>query len=158
MKGVNRYMGNKGFQKGHAVAKETREKISKANDGNFFAECDYCKIKYHTRRSAYNKRKHHFCSRECYAKYRSECMASEEQNAFGHGYSKEEREKRRKAREILNHYLRDKHLEKQPCEICGKKAEAHHDDYDKPLEVRWLCFEHHREWHRIFDNPELMHE
>ncbi len=34
---------------------------------------------------------------------------------------------------------------KQPCEVCGKKAEAHHDDYSKPLEVRWFCHQHHRE-------------
>ena len=64
--------------------------------------------------------------------------------------------KRRKAREIFNHYMRDNHLERQPCEVCGAKAEAHHDDYDKPLEVRWLCFKHHREWHKTHDNPELL--
>ena len=29
-------MGVKGFQKGHFVSQETREKISKANDGNLF--------------------------------------------------------------------------------------------------------------------------
>jgi hypothetical protein len=46
-------------------------------------------------------------------------------------------------------------LEKQPCEECGnEKAVAHHDDYDKPLEVRWLCYRHHRLWHR--DNPSMV--
>jgi len=39
-------------------------------------------------------------------------------------------------------------LEKQPCEVCGAtKVEAHHDDYTKPLEVRWLCKRHHSEVH-----------
>lgn len=39
-------------------------------------------------------------------------------------------------------------LTAQPCEICGKeKAEAHHDDYSKPLEVRWLCRSHHGQHH-----------
>lgn len=35
----------------------------------------------------------------------------------------------------------------EPCEICGARAEAHHPDYSKPLEVRWLCRRHHVRWH-----------
>jgi hypothetical protein len=39
-------------------------------------------------------------------------------------------------------------LHRQPCTICGEsKAEAHHDDYSRPLDVRWLCRTHHREHH-----------
>lgn len=39
-------------------------------------------------------------------------------------------------------------LTKQPCEVCGDaNAEAHHEDYTKPLTVRWLCLLHHRESH-----------
>jgi hypothetical protein len=83
-------------------------------------------------------------------------MPPEEQNSYGTGYPKEERERRRKAREIFNHYMRDNHLVRKPCEVCGEKAEAHHDDYAKPLDVRWLCFKHHREWHKIQDNPDLL--
>ena len=43
-------MGVKGFQKGHIVNEEARAKISKANNGNFFAICDYCGKKYHTKK------------------------------------------------------------------------------------------------------------
>ncbi len=32
----------------------------------------------------------------------------------------------------------------EPCNACGAKAEAHHNDYDKPLDVVWVCKKHHR--------------
>jgi hypothetical protein len=38
-------------------------------------------------------------------------------------------------------------LTRQPCEVCGTRAQAHHDDYAKPLTVRWLCLKHHRAHH-----------
>lgn len=39
-------------------------------------------------------------------------------------------------------------LVKQPCEVCGEQVvDAHHDDYAKPLDVRWLCRTHHNEHH-----------
>jgi hypothetical protein len=48
----------------------------------------------------------------------------------------------------VSNALRDGRLVKQPCEVCGSTdVQAHHDDYSKPLEVRWLCFVHHRELH-----------
>lgn len=120
-------------------------------------KCDYCGNEYRLKKSAFEKRKRHFCSRPCYSKYRAEIMPPEEQNSYGTGFSATERERRRKAREILNHYLRDNHVARLPCEVCGNpNTEAHHDDYSKPLEVRWLCFKHHRAWHKVHDNPELM--
>jgi len=34
------------------------------------------------------------------------------------------------------------------CEICADPAvDAHHDDYRKPLTVRWLCRQHHTRVH-----------
>ena len=39
-------------------------------------------------------------------------------------------------------------LEKQRCEVCGTEpVDAHHDRYDEPLNVRWLCRSHHVKLH-----------
>jgi hypothetical protein len=39
-------------------------------------------------------------------------------------------------------------LKKCPCEICGSDtAQAHHEDYAKPLDVVWLCTKHHAARH-----------
>jgi hypothetical protein len=39
-------------------------------------------------------------------------------------------------------------VERRPCEVCGAEpADAHHDDYARPLAVRFLCRRHHRGWH-----------
>ena len=35
--------------------------------------------------------------------------------------------------------------EAKRCFKCGEKGQAHHDDYSKPFEIKWLCFKHHRE-------------
>jgi hypothetical protein len=51
------------------------------------------------------------------------------------------------ARSYANVYLRRGKIEKVACEICGKPGQMHHDDYSKPLDVRWLCRPHHLELH-----------
>lgn len=45
--------------------------------------------------------------------------------------------------------IREGVLTRQPCETCSAEpTEAHHDDYEKPLDVRWLCKSCHRAWHK----------
>lgn len=49
---------------------------------------------------------------------------------------------------LTSNAIRDRRLVPQTCEVCGAvKVEAHHDDYNKPLEVRWLCRTHHLAHH-----------
>lgn len=52
------------------------------------------------------------------------------------------------ARYTVGNAIKAGYLVKQPCEVCGNlEVEGHHDDYDKPLDVRWLCKAHHVEHH-----------
>ena len=47
-------------------------------------------------------------------------------------------------------------LERQPCEVCGAEpTDAHHDDYERPMKVRWLCRKHHKEAHRALKTEEV---
>jgi hypothetical protein len=53
-----------------------------------------------------------------------------------------------KAHRLIHNAIMSGDIFRQPCEVCGKsKAEAHHDDYSKPLDVRWLCKKHHARLH-----------
>ena len=53
-----------------------------------------------------------------------------------------------KAHYTVRNAIRDGRLKRRTCEICDEKAQSHHDDYSKPLDVRWLCTKHHTELHR----------
>ncbi len=49
-----------------------------------------------------------------------------------------------RARQKLCYAVKTGKLIRKPCEICGeKKTQGHHEDYLKPLSVRWLCDLHH---------------
>lgn len=55
------------------------------------------------------------------------------------------------AKNMVNNAVRDGKLDKPSnCETCSKQSKrlhGHHDDYAKPLEVRWLCAACHSQWH-----------
>jgi hypothetical protein len=52
-----------------------------------------------------------------------------------------------KARTAVNNAVRDGRLTRRPCAGCGAtdNVQAHHENYSRPLDVRWLCFICHRE-------------
>jgi len=63
------------------------------------------------------------------------------------------------ANKIFNEAVRTgKIIRRDTCEVCGNKplpnragrssVQGHHDDYSKPLEVRWLCHPCHIQHHR----------
>jgi len=53
-----------------------------------------------------------------------------------------------KAYKAFRAALKTGEISRKPCEICGSpKSQGHHEDYSKPLDVRWLCALHHVEAH-----------
>jgi hypothetical protein len=74
-------------------------------------------------------------------------------NRQGYEYTKDYREKypnKYKAHGIVGRSMRAGKLFKEPCEVCGSRENihAHHDDYLKPLNIKWLCAAHHSQWHK----------
>lgn len=55
---------------------------------------------------------------------------------------------KRKAHNAVSNAIRDGKLFKKPCKKCGEvKVQAHHEDYNKPLDVIWLCVSCHSAHH-----------
>ncbi len=55
---------------------------------------------------------------------------------------------KRTAHMRLNAQISSGKMKRAKCEVCeADKVDAHHDDYSKPLEVRWFCRRHHKAHH-----------
>lgn len=56
---------------------------------------------------------------------------------------------RLKVKDAVRYAVKTGKLVKTPCEVCGEeKVEGHHPDYSRPLDVVWLCKQHHMEIHK----------
>lgn len=60
---------------------------------------------------------------------------------------------KRAAHVLVGNRVKNGHLIKQPCQMCGTElgVQAHHDDYSRPLDVMWLCVIHHKARHSFLN-------
>lgn len=86
---------------------------------------------------------------------RKEYAQTDEGIAAGNRAKKRWTEKNKKKRWVancVNNAIRDGALIKpKECSKCRKtkcRIEGHHNDYDRPLDVTWLCSACHRAWHK----------
>lgn len=83
-----------------------------------------------------------------YAAYERERNKRPERRKAAMEYAKHQDPQKRLARSLTGSAIKCGRLVPQPCEVCGSKnVQAHHDDYNKPLDVRWLCWVHHMAHH-----------
>jgi hypothetical protein len=111
--------------------------------------CAFCKIEF----NALKDQK--LCSRSCSSKFSKNWKSGIEHFLFKKDkLSKKERDEqyarnypeRVLARKMVRYAIDSRKLLRKPCRICGnEKAEAHHWDYSKPLDVDWLCRIHHKQ-------------
>jgi hypothetical protein len=61
--------------------------------------------------------------------------------------------KKMNARSYLHTYMKRGKIIKGPCEECGStvNVHGHHEDYDQPLFVKWLCKPCHIAHHKKDD-------
>ena len=82
---------------------------------------------------AYNKARNQMPTRKAYKQKNDKRLRAEQPE-------------KTKSRRIYQRALKSGKLIRESCFYCGaSKVEGHHDDYEKPLEVRWVCFKCHRE-------------
>lgn len=86
--------------------------------------------------------------------YTSYCRAC--RNAYArdrrphHSALPEDERRKSNCRAYTNVLIRRGKLQRGPCSDCGStvNVEAHHEDYSKPRDVRWICRLCHRAHHR----------
>ena len=80
--------------------------------------------------------------------YCSKCY-KENSNHLSYRHKMNEKDKMmQKARIIVHKMVKEGSLFPEKCIVCGKlPTEAHHEDYNKPLNVKWVCKKHHKEIH-----------
>jgi hypothetical protein len=100
------------------------------------AKCRDCKHSYYraNRRIIRAKaRAHYAANRERIAEYNARYRAEKPVVRWAHN--------------VLNYCVRTERIERpKQCPVCGRyaKLDAHHHDYNKPLDVEWLCKSCHK--------------
>ena len=65
--------------------------------------------------------------------------------------------KKNNARSVASQAKKKGKIKRKPCYICGDRGMImHHEDYNKPLEIIWLCKTHHYMLHQAGNSLQKM--
>ena len=130
-------------------------------------ECKDCTRTYQRDWYIQNRDRVLLVQRECYERTRAKRLAQRKQyrtnnplifrvhwKVYAHKHPE-----RIIAYDAVKYAIMSGRLVKKPCENCGAvRVHAHHDDYSKPLDIRWLCVTCHNGFHhriKRFDQTPL---
>ena len=107
------------------------------------------KCKECTKNDSTNNRNQNLEKVRAYDRERSKIPERIKANAEVNREWRAEDRRRVKAHNAVSRAIKSGELIRIPCIRCGeKKSLAHHEDYDKPLEVMWLCQPCHKQRHK----------
>lgn len=125
--------------------------------------CKNCGTEFLTRPYNYNRGFRIYCGKACYNATRPKGFGKSTTTDYERKIASQQRNPvQTAARKILDSAMRRKGSIRWPCAVCNdKKTEGHHYDYNKALDVFWLCRAHHIEAHDgtlrlpMWDEPEV---
>ena len=128
-------------------------------------ECGQEKLLEDFPRNRTKKLGHGYCCKKCWRMYDKDKSKKPQEIARVRRWHQSERgkmmDKRRRllrkdkirVKNMLNYLIERGIIQRRPCEVCGdKNGQGHHPDYSKPLEVIWLCQNHHSAEHKRLNN------
>ena len=132
--------------------------VARTNSGGsppLYKKCRVCGIVKHTSEFYELTRQCKICKKAIRKKWRKKNKKRENDRINKH---KAKFHKRTTIQARIRNLVRKGKIEKGPCVICGStiNVHGHHCDYNKPLDVMWLCATHHMRWHA--KNKPIPHE
>lgn len=110
-------------------------------DDGLSSKCKGCTRAYAKARRQNTKTRTHILSSD---RERNSTLRRRAQRGLYKLAEKERNPEKTVARNLVAKAIRTGLIERQPCVICGElPVEAHHEDYAYPLEITWVCKEHH---------------
>lgn len=93
------------------------------------------------------------CKSEYYHERKQKNLLSYKDIAHHKKWWLQENRLKKEAHQKVSYAIKTGELVRQPCERCSstQNVVAHHEDYNKPLDVVWLCEIHHKERHSELD-------
>lgn len=123
----------------------TSEEISKLIHAD---KCLNCKKKIKLYKEFLCLKCYRYLQKKRREEYNANYIKLKKENKFKRTIRKNNPNKKSQAQQITNDMINKGLIKRLPCILCGKKRTvAHHEDYNYPKKVTWLCYPHHNRLH-----------